>query len=201
MTGYKIASLSDMVIKLGESKVKEILSSFSCPKNKDVEMFLKQKAIVFSNQSLSKTYLIFTSYKSEIALIGYFTLANKYINVQKSALSKTLQKRISKFITYDSSTKQYMTSAYLIGQLGKNFSNGYNNLITGDELLQMAITKIQKIQYEIGGKIAYLECEDKDSLKVFYEKNGFVQFGKRLLEKDEIDCMNGEYLIQYLKYL
>ncbi len=43
MTGYAIASLNDMVDSLGESEVIKLLSSFSCPMNKDVEEFLKTK--------------------------------------------------------------------------------------------------------------------------------------------------------------
>lgn len=38
-------------------------------------------------------------------------------------------------------------------------------------------------------------------LKEFYSSNGFVNFGKRKLENDEIDKFEGEYLIQMLKYL
>lgn len=52
----------------------------------------------------------------------------------------------------------------------------------------------------IGGKIAYLECEDHKKLIEFYERNGFVHFGKRLLDKDEADRMSGKYLVQMLRY-
>lgn len=40
-------NLGEMLEKLGEDKTKEILSSFSCPLNADVEKFLKHKAIEF----------------------------------------------------------------------------------------------------------------------------------------------------------
>lgn len=200
MTGFFTVSLSSMIDALGESTVVNILSSFSCPKNKDVENFLKSKSIIFSKQGISKTHLVFTSYKEEPVLIGYFALAPKYIVIKKGSLSKTLQKRISKFAIYDPATKEYRTAASLIGQLGKNFTNNYNTLITGNELLKMAIDKIAKFQQEIGGKITYLECEDNQNLLDFYKRNGFVTFGKRILEKDETDTLKGEYLIQMLKY-
>lgn len=47
----------------------------------------------------------------------------------------------------------------------------------------------------------FLECEDVDKLKEFYEDNGFECFGKRNLEKDERDKNKGEYLLQMLRDL
>lgn len=40
-------------------EVKSIFSTFVCTKNKDVENFLKDKAIEFSKRHFSKTYLVF----------------------------------------------------------------------------------------------------------------------------------------------
>lgn len=54
---------------------------------------------------------------------------------------------------------------------------------------------------EVGGCFAYVECEDKHQLTDFYSRNGFCQFDKRKLDKDETDKMDGEYLIQMLKYI
>ncbi len=85
MTGYNIVALDDMIAELGEEKVKNILAEFSCPYNKDVEEFLKFKAIEFSKQGLSKTKLVFTSYKEKLVLVGYFTLGNKVIVIKKDA--------------------------------------------------------------------------------------------------------------------
>lgn len=198
--GFKTASLSDMIELLGESEVKKMLSSFLCPLAPDVEEFLKKKAIVFSEQSLAKTHLVFTSYKGEWVLIGYFTLSIKYIKVKKGVVGSKLQRRLAKFATYDNDLKEYTIPALLIGQLGKNFAHDYNKLITGDELLKIATDKIEKIQQEAGSKIAYLECEDKIRLIEFYSRNGFVRFGKRKLDRDETSSLYGEELLQYLRY-
>lgn len=97
--------------------------------------------------------------------------------------------------------KRYIMSAPLIAQLGKNFNKGYNKLITGDELLKLACDKVKSIQTDVGGKFVYLECEDKPQLIDFYTSNGFVNFGKRNLDKDETDVMSGGYLVQMLRYL
>lgn len=86
----------------------------------------------------------------------------------------------------------------LIGQLGKNYACGYDSLITGDELLKMACDRIRRMQLDMGGKLAYLECEDTPGLIRFYEENGFYRFGNRNLDKDEPG--QKRYLAQMIKY-
>lgn len=201
MTGYILVNLRELIEQLGEDKTKIILPNFICPQNKDVDDFLKFKSMEFSKQGIAITYLVFAPHKGENALVGYFTLATKVMMVYRTSLSKTLRKRITKFALYDEDFKRYVFPAPLIGQLSKNFLNGYDKLITGDELLKLACDKVKAIQGEIGGRVVYLECEDNPKLIDFYSSNGFVQFGKRKLDRDEVGLMEGEYLIQLLKYL
>ena len=201
MSGYIGINLKEMIEQIGEVETKSILSDFSCPLNLDVESFLREKAIEFSKQGISSTYLVMASYKGNYVLVGYYTLANKFFCIEKAAFpSKRLRSRIAKFAQYDSTLKRYTLSAPLIGQLGKNYSHSYNDLITGDELLMLALDKVKEIHAILGGKVVYLECEDKPRLTEFYSKNGFVNFGKRYLDKDETN-LSGEYLIQMLKYM
>ena len=75
--GYKIIPLNELMAQLDKERVTAILSSFSSPMNRDVELFLKQKAVTFDTQSISRTHLVFTSYKEQTVLAGYFTLAYK----------------------------------------------------------------------------------------------------------------------------
>lgn len=189
-----------MIDELGEEQTTELLSGFLCPLNEDVETFLRKKAIEFAKQGLSQTHLVFASYKQKWELAGYFTLANKYITVNADVVSKTLRKKINRFATYDPKIRAYCLSAPLIAQLGKNYANGLNKLITGDELLKIACEKVSKIQLDLGGKFAYLECEDKPKLIEFYTSNGFCDFDRRPLDKDETS-FTGDYLVQLLKYI
>lgn len=203
MTGYRVVNLALLIDELGEDTAKGILSNFSCPLNPDVEQFLSVKAIEFALHGWAQTHLVFASYKDKWVLVGYFALANKYIRIAADRLGKsgnTLRKRIAQFATYDSTTKAYILSAPLIAQLGKNYLNGYDKLITGDELLEEACKKIRFIQFELGGKFAYLECEDKPCLIDFYTRNGFCDFDIRKLDPDE-DNLSGDYLVQMLKYI
>lgn len=202
MSGYIGLNLKDMLEQIGENEVKTILSDFSCPLNPDVDYFLKHTAIEFTKQSIASTYLIMASYRKEYVLVGYYTLANKIFCVDREGLpNKNWRKRIAKFGQFDTTIKRYTLSAPLIGQLGKNFAHSYNTLITGDELLKLALDKVKEMQNIVGGKIVYLECEDKPKLIDFYTQNGFVDFGKRYLDRDESDKLSGEYLIQMLKYM
>lgn len=203
ISGYIQTNLKEMVEQLGEDSVKTILSVFSSGGlNQDVECFLKEKAIVFAKQGWAATHLVFASYRDKPILAGYYTLASKYITISKKNIpSKTLGKKISKFAENNTDLKRYIMSAPLIAQLGKNYQEGYDKLITGDELLALACNKVKEIQLSLGGKFVYLECEDNEKIKKFYEDNGFVNFGKRYMDRDEEEKMEGRYLIQMLKYI
>ena len=199
--GYKIINLRDIYNVLGENKTKNILKNYICDLNNDVEYFLKEKAIELSKQDISRTYIVMGKYKGEEVIIGYFAITNKVTNIKKVALSETKRKRLLKFATFDKESKSYSIALPLIGQLGKNYYNNYNTLISGEILLKMACDKIKETQDLIGGRFVFLECEDKSKLKEFYENNGFVCFGKRNLEKDERDKNKGDYLLQMLRDL
>ena len=142
-----------------------------------------------------------TSYKNKQVIVGYFSLTNKITEIKKNIISSKMRKRLARFAINDELNKSYSIPLPLIGQLGKNYKNTYNNLISGDILLKLACDKIREVQKILGGKFVMLECEDKEKLKEFYENNGFVCFGKRNLEKDEREKNSGEYLLQMLCYL
>ena len=139
-----------------------------------------------------------SEYKNNQVIVGYFSIANKVTSIKKITLSHKKRKRLLRFAKYDVESNSYTIALPLLGQLGKNFSNGYNKLISGDVLLKLACQKIKEAQDILGGRFIFLECEDKESLREFYERNGFVCFGKRNLEKDERDKNSGEYLLQML---
>ncbi|NLL53426.1 MAG: N-acetyltransferase [Peptococcaceae bacterium] len=148
---YYQVNLRDMIAELGEEETKNILSSYLCPKNADIEYFLKNKAIEFAKQGIAATHLVFTDLREVPVLIGYFALSNKTIHISKRALNYNYQRRIKRFATpYDSG---YMLSTLLIAQLGKNFTNEYNKLITGDELLKMALDKVKQLGHHPPGYV------------------------------------------------
>lgn len=219
MTGYSIVNLAE-ALKLQEEsrtiddeeaqtrardafcKIQEAISTFYCPQNPDVEQFLKAKAFDFAKQGITATYLIFAPYKGHPALVGYFALANKYMFVPKQKIdSRTWRQRISKFGQYNDDMKGYQLSIPLIAQLGKNFHNDYNKLISGDELLKLACDKVKQIQIMLSGKLTYVECEDKECLIQFYTANGFRRIANRYLSKAERRENDNPYLVQLIKYI
>lgn len=153
--GYKIINLRDIYNVLGENKTKNILKNYICDLNNDVEYFLKEKAIEFSKQDISRTYIVMGKYKGEEVIVGYFAITNKVTNIKKVALSETKRKRLLKFATFDKESKSYSIALPLIGQLGKNYYNNYNTLISGEILLKMACNKIKETQDLIGGRFVF----------------------------------------------
>jgi hypothetical protein len=77
--------LNSVDSKLGENRLFQVLSGFSCPKNPDVEHFFKNSSIEFTKKNQSVTYLIFVSGTME--LVGYFTLALKPLTIKGEAVS------------------------------------------------------------------------------------------------------------------
>lgn len=202
ITGYKILNLRDAIGSKVEERIDNMLSSYLCPLNPDVEYFLKGKAKEFSRQRIASTYLVFTSYKENPVLVGYFTLAQKTLVIPKKAISsETFKKRVNKFGEYNHDSKGYVLSLQLIAQLGKNYENGYNVLISGDELLKMACDQVAEIQILSSGKFTYIECEDEESLINFYASNGFRRIADRELNKSEEGIITSKYLVQMIKYI
>jgi len=146
---YNLIALQDIIEELGEDSAKEILSGFSCPINKDVEDFLLHKAILFNRQGLSMTHLIFDQYKSENRLVAYFTLAQKIISCSKDFLSRSMQDRIKRFSQLENG--YYTVPAVLLAQIGKNYTDGLDKLIKGEEILSFALDAVGVVHTLIGG--------------------------------------------------
>ena len=198
---YNIINLEDICNSMNKDEVKKIVSNFECSLNKDVETFFKDKAVEFCKQGIAKTFIITSSFQEKQVIVGYFAIATKTIEVKRNALNSKTRKRLSKFAVNDPLSSVFEVPLPLIGQIGKNYKDGYDKLISGDVLLKIACKKVKEAQKIVGGRFAYLECEDKEKLKEFYESNGFVCFGKRNLDRDERKNNAGEYLLQMLRDL
>lgn len=188
---------SDKENMIGKEALNKVLSDFVCTKNRDVEIFLRDNAVEFTKKNQSVTYLMLSDLNAE--LLGYFTLTIKPITVDSNKFSNTIRRKLLRVGELDEERKTITLPAYLIAQLGKNYSVDLQNIITGDELLEAATDAIAELQYGIGGTVVFLEAEDNDNLKKFYiENNGYKEFETR-----EIVGKAGEprKLIQMLKVM
>ena len=182
--------------KLGESRLLQVLSGFSCPKNLDVERFLKKSSIEFTKKNQSVTYLVFDV--SSMELVGYFTIALKPLTVRGETVSNTVKKKLMRVSELDEQSQTYTMSAYLIAQLGKNFKNGAEKKITGEELLELAWDIVEKMQYMGGGMVTFLEAENSERLLSFYQANRFQTFDTR---QTATDSEEPHELVQLLRLL
>ena len=182
--------------KLGESRLLQVLSGFSCPKNPDVERFLKKSSIEFTKKNQSVTYLVFDV--SSMELVGYFTIALKPPTVRGETVSNTVKKKLMRVSELDEQSQTYTMSAYLIAQLGKNFKNGAEKKITGEELLELAWDIVEKMQYMGGGMVTFLEAENSERLLSFYQANRFQTFDTR---QTATDSEEPHELVQLLRLL
>ena len=182
--------------ELGEDELRQILSEFSCPMNPDVERFLKHSSIEFTKKNQSVTYLVFSV--ADGKLLGYFTLALKPLTVRGETVSNTVKRKLLRVSELDKKSDTYTMSAYLIAQLGKNYSENDGKMITGAELLELAWDKIKATQYMFGGMVTFLEAENEEKLLSFYRNNRFSQFDTRQTISDTDEAHE---LVQFLRLL
>ncbi len=182
--------------KIGEDRLLQVLSGFSCPKNPDLEHFLKNSSIEFTKKNQSVTYLVFS--KENGVLLGYFTIALKSLTVRGETVSKTMKRKLLRISELDEKSDTYTMAAYLIAQLGKNYAEGMEKKITGAELLELAWGIIERMQYMGGGLVVFLEANNDEKLLSFYNTNRFAQFDTRLTTSN----LENQYeLIQLLRLL
>ncbi len=193
MNGYKTINILDMIDAVGEDEVNNILSDFSCPKNDEIENFVKKNAVDFAKRKMSVTHLVLND---DGALIAIFTLTHKALELGDENLSTATRKKIMRYAHLNQATNSYMVSAFLIAQFGKNYADSENLQVDGDSLMEGSMDVLKAVQREVGGGIVYLECEDKPQLLSFYQnaKNTFRVFGERYSDED-----NTKY-IQLLRF-
>jgi len=164
-----------------EQQFLNAVQNFVC-QDKDVENFLKSKALDFDKRNKSRTYLLIDSNNNgEIIILGYYTITLKNLPFGET-VSKSMIKRIDGYSNNINSAE-----AVLIGQLGKNYN--YRNELSGVTLLNYAIDTVYDIHELAAGRIVFLECLDNERVVKFYQDNGFI-----FLQK------SGEYL-QMIRHL
>jgi hypothetical protein len=160
-------SLGSFVGTEDEQDIIDAISNFSC-KDKDVESFLKSRAIDFERRNKSRSYLILDNDKlvnGEFIVLAYFTLSLKSLEF-RDTLSKSKIKEIDGF-----SKEVKGVAIALVGQLGKDENFARN--MSGKEILNICMDFIFQVQTLIGGRHVLIECQDHDKIVDFYRNNSF----------------------------
>lgn len=182
MNQFEAVNILDMVNAIGEDAVKAFLSDFLCPKNKEIESFVKQNALEFAKRKMSITYLVIDE---NGALAAIFTLTHKAVQLSNDNISGSMRKKIERHARLDEESNTYMLSAFLIAQFGKN--DQYKEKISGNALMDITMSVLVAVQHEIGGGVVYLECEDRPQLLFFYEnEQNYRVFGERYSDRDKV---------------
>ncbi len=71
MSNFTSVNILDMINAIGEEELQLILSDFSCPKNHEIEEFVRKNAIEFAKRKMSITYLVVDG---ESRIVGIFTI-------------------------------------------------------------------------------------------------------------------------------
>lgn len=176
-----VVPLLDLVALKGEEETRRILTGFSCNGlNDEVESYLKDTALRHTRKNTSVTHLVMTPDCSEC--LAYYTLAIKPFAITASRLNNKQKKEMCDVAkmrkdTLDPSNKDFLISAYLIAQLGRNFAAPKDAHVTGRDLFAIIFSQINAIRNQVGGKVVFVEYEkSKPKLLDFYQKHGFQEF-------------------------
>ena len=186
-------------IALGSvEETRQSLREFSCAKNPAIEHFARNNAVDFSLQGISVTHLVYRK-EDDPTLLGFFTLAYKILRLGGGALSRASERRIAKFAEHDAATNTYTLPAPLIAQIGKNDLPPNAAPFSGRELVALAEDRLRAVMRQVGGRAAYLECEEEPALMAFYESLGYVRAASRF-DKSNAEGSDRLYHI-YVKFL
>lgn len=167
------------------------LAEFRNSKNKEIEEFLQEKAMLYEKRRLCTTYLYADKEQlkqQQLKIEGYFTLSHKVLELDSS-----LSNRKKKKIFHGFSDCGEAVPVVLIGQLGKYIDIEHNLFgnISGTEMLDEAFSIIEQVSEKIVCTCVMLECENANNAKLhqFYQDYGFEALQKR------------ENYIQYIMFL
>ena len=163
------------------NELTELLSSFSCDKDEDIEYFLHNRAIEFEKLSKARTYLVFDQEQLEnkeknLTIYAYISIALKILSVPKD-MSNRMRKELDGFSAKIHGEQISDFPCYLIGQLSKN-SNAKSEEISGKQLIDFASDIIAASVEAVGGRYMMIECRDEKKLIEFYKNNYFSEVAR-----------------------
>ncbi|RYL93654.1 hypothetical protein [Sporolactobacillus sp. THM19-2] len=131
-----IFELSDLIQTSTKEEVNQLLSSFSCVKNPDVQNFLNQRAISNDVRQFAKTYLVVNQYEPR-DIIGFFSF-----NISSFSIINDVSNSSHKYVTgFKDGHETFPT--LLLCQFGR--ADRYKGIVPGDELLTIFLSLAKDI--------------------------------------------------------
>lgn len=155
---------------LGEQALRQVLNAFSCPDAPEAERFLKERAVSAAAQKEAATYLVFSA--GDGTLAGYFTLALRTLTVacgDRDARTEQALQRVGMPEAEDT----YRLPVYLLAQMGKS---GAGRAISWEDLLELAVVQMKRLQYLCGGVISALQAQPREDVLAFCGRSRFYRF-------------------------
>ena len=179
---YKFFKLSSFLAdienkKETKSQIIKLLKTFKCEKNQDLEIFLKQKALIFEKQKRARTFLFIDIQTKQV--LAYYTISISLLNLKNLPIQNELLEEITGY----KNNFPDLIPCYLIGQLGKS---DLCNLKIGNKLIKYATNKIINCHYHLGGRFIILDALNNHKLLKFYAKHGFIPIEKISQNKESI---------------
>ena len=185
MRNLTVWRIDKLAKKVGDRVLSSTLAQFSIPLNKEVEDFIRNKALQATKLKSSITYVLVDEDIAEV--LGYFTLLVKPFTIPASRLSSTNRRLISRFSEVNEETGNYTASVFLLAQIGKNYAIQRQYQVSGRDLLEVALDKLRAAQDLIGGKLVLIEREsERMKLHDFYKANGFKSWNSRYDKNDNV---------------
>lgn len=158
MRQFDTVNILDMIGAIGETKLEQCLSDFSCPINPEIEQFVINNAIEFAKKKISVTYFIVNEF-GKIAAV--FTLAHKAVEIGNASLSNSKRKKISRYAVWDPQAESYTVSAFLIAQFGKNYAVDNGKGISGNEWMDYTFKILEKFSMISAVESCFLNARTK----------------------------------------
>lgn len=145
--------------------------------NDDMLSYLLDKAWQFEKHHRSRNFIVENSDTNDI--VGFFSLSLKVIDI--SNLEKSIKKRL--ILKGKSPNNIDIIPVLLIGQFGKNTKI---NQITGTELFQEVLKKIELFRSVVGTQIVFLDSLNHPKVISFYKKFGFVTYSDLITDDQSL---------------
>ena len=170
-----------MIEEIPSKQIEEVLKSYRCTKDRDIESFLQTKAVTYEKRGWCSIYLLINRenyfHKGIISVDGYFTLSNKIVALT-DMVSGAKRRKLFNGMKRESGMVHFI----LIGQLGKYIGQPGEDDAAGDisavQLLDRAFEIIYEVKKRITCSCALIECKDEPKLCRLYEDYGFRELQK-----------------------